>query len=335
MSDFVCRETSVPDLASLAAAPDCDAVLAVVGSSAQFHPQVAVDPILQSRPGNKPLAVFLTPQADNSLRLLAQKGIAAFRTPESCADALAAFFRWRAPREDSTAATLPADIALPATAEVDEVEALALFASLGVPVVAMATATPPQFAHPVPYPVAVKVRSRDIAHKTEAGGVLLGVTDRAAFDARVPAMLAAVAAARPQARIPGVLVQHMESGLTEVILGFRVDPMVGPVVMLGAGGVLAEIYQDYALRIAPVGFEEALEMIAEVKGLASIRGYRNLPRGDLAALARAVAAFSRLACLPGLPVLEAEINPLIVKRDAVVAVDGLVIMAARPTENTQ
>jgi hypothetical protein len=105
--------------------------------------------------------------------------------------------------------------------------------------------------------------------------------------------------------------------------------------MLGAGGVLAEIYQDYALRIAPVDEAEAHAMIAEVKGLALVNGYRNLPRGDLAALARAVAGFSRLAWLPGLPVQEAEINPMLVKGDGVVAVDGLVIMAARPLENPQ
>ncbi len=313
-------------LASLIASPDCDAVLAVVGSSAQFHPDFAVQPILTSPWSTKPLAAFLTPHAERSLTLLAEQGIAAFRTPEACADALACFFRWRAPRHQEARA---ASVAMPAATlkkNPDEADALALFAALGVPVVAGATAVAPDFQHDIAYPVAAKVRSSGIAHKTEAGGVLLGIANHAEFVVRVPAMLRAVADAVPQARIAGVLVQHMEKGLAEVIVGYRHDAMVGPVIMVGGGGTLAEIYRDYALSIAPVNEEEALAMIGQVKALALIRGYRGLPPGDTAALARAVAAFSRLALLPGQPVAEAEINPLIVRRDGVVAVDGLLVM---------
>ena len=312
-------------LASLLASDDCDAVLAVVGSSAQFHPEFAVKPILDTPWSAKPLAVFLTPHAEQSLTLLAEKNIAAFRTPEACADALAAFFKWSVPRKPLVGAVLDA-ITLPARTQLDEADALALFAALGVPVVASAVATAPAFEHDVPYPLAVKVRSADIPHKTDAGGVLLGIGSRVEFRQRVPAMLAAVARAHPAAQIDGVLVQRMEAGLAEVIVGFRHDPLVGPVVVAGIGGVLAEIYQDIALRMAPVSEDEAAAMIEEVKGLAVIRGYRNLPRGDVAALARAIAAFSQLALLPGQPIAEAEINPLIVKEDGVVAVDGLVIL---------
>jgi hypothetical protein len=121
-----------------------------------------------------------------------------------------------------------------------------------------------------------------------------------------------------------VLVQEMQSGLAEAIVGYRDDPVIGPLVLVGAGGVLAEVYRDYALRIAPVSETEAAEMIEQVKGLATIRGYRNLPRGDVKALAQAVSALSRLALARGRPVCEAEINPLVVKADGVVAVDALV-----------
>ena len=119
----------------------------------------------------------------------------------------------------------------------------------------------------------------------------------------------------------------MEKGLAEVILGCKRDPQVGPVVVLGVGGVLAEIYRDFAIRLAPVTVEEARRMIEEVKGLALIRGYRGLPRGDVAVLARAVSDFSQLARLEP-RVTEAEINPLIVKREGegVVAVDGLLVL---------
>jgi acyl-CoA synthetase (NDP forming) len=289
-----------------------------------FHPQLAVEPILHSPPRAKPLAAFLTPHAERSLALLAAKGVPAFRTPEACADALAAFFAWRAPRERPAGAVAwPAG--LPQQGGLDETQALALFGALGIPVVESAVARSPRYAHPLAYPVAAKVRSPDIAHKTEAGGVALGIASRAEFDARVPAMLAAVAAAHPGARLDGVVVQRMETGLAEAIVGYRDDPLVGPIVLVGAGGTLAEIYRDYALRLAPVTAEEAAAMIAEVKGLATIRGYRNLPRGDVAGLARAVAALSRLALVPGRPVAEAEINPMIVKGDGVVAVDGLVV----------
>jgi acetate---CoA ligase (ADP-forming) len=97
-------------------------------------------------------------------------------------------------------------------------------------------------------------------------------------------------------------------------------------VMVGAGGTLAELYNDVVLRMAPVDEAEALEMIGRVKGFEVLRGYRGLPRGDLKALARAVAAFSRLALVRGRPVREAEANPVIVRRDGAVAVDALAVM---------
>ena len=307
-------------LDDLFASPRCDGVLAVVGSSAQFHPQLAVEPIVRSKRNAKPLAVFLTPEAERSLALLAERGVAAFRTPEACADALAAYFAWRSPqtRAATASAEWPAD--LPRRGRLDEAQALALFASLGVLAVAHAIAQPPGYAHAIPYPVAAKVLSADILHKTEVGAVCLGIADRGELDREIRAMRARVPAAR------AVLVQKMESGLAEAIVGYRDDPVVGPIVLVGAGGTLAEIYKDYALRLAPVSEEEAAVMIGEVKGLATVRGYRGMPRGDVGALAQAVAALSRLALIAGRPVAEGEINPLIVKSEGVVAVDGLIVM---------
>jgi acetate---CoA ligase (ADP-forming) len=306
-------------LDGLLASPGCDAALAVVGSSAQFHPQLAVEPILSSKKGAKPLAVFLTPHAERSLGLLAGQGIAAFRTPEACADALAAYCAWSPPRgRPSGTAEWPRD--LPRRGRLDEAQALALFAALGVPVVEHAIASPPGLEHALSYPVVAKALSSGIPHKTEAGAVRLGIADRAAFEREAGAMLKRLPAAQK------ILVQKMESGLAEAIIGYRDDPVVGPIALVGAGGALAEIYEDYALRLAPVSEAEAEAMIAQVKGLATLRGYRNLPRGDLRALARALAALSRLALLPGTPVAEAEANPVIVKEKGAVAVDGLAIM---------
>jgi acyl-CoA synthetase (NDP forming) len=292
-------------LAGLRAAGDTDLALAVIGSSAQFRPHDAVAGIVEAAklPG-RPVAAFLAPQAEASLRLLAEAGIAAFRTPESAADALAAFCAWRAPREP-VLAPAPA-VKIPAAP--DEADARAVFAALGLPGDARRMDdTPPDGLR---YPVAAKILSPDIAHKTELGGVALNIQDPAALREAAAAMRARVTAAAPHARITGVLVQPMARGLAEVILGFRRDPEVGPVVLLGAGGVLAELHRDMALRLAPVDADEARAMIAEVRALAPLSGWRNLPRGDLDALAAAVVAVSRLAALEA--VAEAEINPLMV-----------------------
>ncbi|HEX9183047.1 MAG TPA: acetate--CoA ligase family protein [Burkholderiales bacterium] len=293
-------------LDALLASDECDAVLAVVGSSAQFHPQLAVEPILAAKRAAKPLAAFLTPHAERSLQLLAKAGIAAFRTPEACADAFAAYFAWGAPRE------MP-QLAAPEMPRGRN--ALEVVASLGIEVAQWQVALAPDYAHRVPYPVAVKVHAPGIEHKTEAGGVFLGVRDQAELVQRAR-------------NLPGgaVLVQKMESGLAEAIVGYRDDPLVGPVVLVGAGGVLAEIHKDYVLRLAPVTVAEAEDMIGEVKGLAPIRGYRRLPKGDVRALAQAVCALSRLALVPGRPVAEAECNPVIVKAQGAVAVDALLVM---------
>jgi acyl-CoA synthetase (NDP forming) len=287
-------------LERLQRSPDCDAVLAVVGSSAQFHPQLAVEPIVRAAAAQKPLAAFLTPQAEESLALLASRGIAAFRTPESCADALAAFLGWRAPRPAPSLSAPHLDA---------NTSPLELFAALGVPVAPWQIAQPPHYAHDIEYPVAVKAAG--VEHKTEKRALRLGILNRKQFDEIVPAF----------GGVP-LLVQRMESGLAEAIVGYRRDPVVGPLVLVGAGGVLAELYADYSMRCAPVSVAEAEEMIGEVKGLAPIRGYRNLPRGDVAALAEVVSRVSSLAAVE--KVSEAEINPLLIAADGVVAVDALV-----------
>ena len=286
-------------LEKLLAAPECDAVLAAVGSSAQFHPQLAVKPILETPKSAKPLAAFLTPHAEASLALLAQAGVPAFRTPEACADAFSAYFSWRAPRNREILKK-----------ENFSGNAFELLKTLKIPVPRQEIARAPEFAHAVPYPVAVKVL--DAEHKTEVGGIFLNV-DKNAFPDVVKKL------GRKE-----LLIQEMQEGLAEAIAGYRRDPVVGPIVLVGAGGVLAELYRDTAIRRAPVSEQEAEEMIGEVKGLAVIRGYRNLPKGDVQALAAAVSAFSRICAMEN--VAEAEINPIIVMARGVVAVDALLVL---------
>ncbi|HEX5091789.1 MAG TPA: acetate--CoA ligase family protein [Burkholderiales bacterium] len=315
-----------PVLEALLSSDHCDAVVAAVGSSGQFHPQIAIEPILRAHAAHatKPLAVFIAPEAQASLGLLAGAGVAAFRAPECCADALSAFFRWREPAQRPA---IPEDALARmrvALATQGPLRADAVFSALGVPMAPAQWLRDARTPISCAFPVAVKIASPDIAHKSDIGGVELNLPDGNAATAAAERVLARVRAASPQARIEGVVAASMQRGLGEAIVGFRRDPQIGPIVLVGAGGTLAELYGDVALRPAPVTVEEARRMVGEVRGFAALAGYRGAPRGDLEALAQAVAAFSRLAALSDVD--EAEINPLLVKSEGVVGVDALIVL---------
>jgi succinyl-CoA synthetase beta subunit len=177
-------------------------------------------------------------------------------------------------------------------------------------------------ALPFGYLVAVKALSANLVHKSDAGGVVLNITDGAALVAACQRIRTNVAAHGH--RMTRVLVQPMISGVGEALIGYRVDLDVGPLIMVAMGGIFTEIYRDRSLRLAPVDLAAAHEMIAEIRGLATLKGFRGKPAGDLDALAHAIVALSGLANDP--TVLEAEINPLIVRAagEGVVAVDAVV-----------
>ena len=316
------------------ASPDNDAIITVVGSSSQFRPERAVLPIIErAKACAKPVAVFLTPHAEESSRLLADASIAVFRTPEACADAMRAYFTWQAPITDDVPA-LAASAALTAIAQGTANDATTLLGELGIAQARSVDITINASDRDLgtllaglQFPVAVKIVSPDIAHKTEAGGVLLDVPDMDALRTGLRQMRDIVKQRRPDARLEGFAIQEMRRGLAEVLVGYRVDARIGPTITVGVGGVLAEIYRDVVVALAPVSVEGARAMIEQVRGLAPLRGYRNLPQGDLPALAEAVSAWSRLAQLPGSRITEAELNPLIVgkKGQGVVAVDALIV----------
>jgi acyl-CoA synthetase (NDP forming) len=335
----------------LTAAPEYDLILAVIGSSARFHPELAVSPIVDSAGAAKPLAACLVPDAPAALAMLGEAGVPSFRTPESCADAIAAALRRRAPRALSETPSWPGS-SPPSTSSVrptpqgvdardkpghdapkdmlDELEAATLlerFGILRVPAVALDTSITQAPALPFSYPVAVKALSAEIAHKTDMGAVVLGVQDGAGLLQAIRHIRANVEQQSSLGRLHRVLVQPMVDGIGEALIGYRVDPAVGPLVMVAAGGVFTEIFRDRSLRLAPVDLAAANEMIGEVRGLTLLAGYRGKPRGDLGALAEAIVALSRLALDPS--IAEAEINPLIVRADSVIAVDALVKLVCR------
>ena len=302
------------------AADTADALLAVLGSSARNQPERALSHITPALPAGRPLAVFAAPQADAALALFEAAGIAAFRTPESCADALHAYLSWREPAALKGGALPPA---LPEAQRLNEHEACAFFGELGITPPGALVLRSPADAAGMAGPLALKILSPDILHKTDAGLVRLGVAT-ADIAATVADLLARAAQAFPAARLDGVLAAPMHQGLAEVILGYRRDAEVGPVVVLGMGGVLAELTRRITARIAPVSLEEAMGMIADLPELRLLQGFRGLPRGDVAALAAAIQALSPLAASD---VTEAEINPLIIKPEGqgVVALDGLLL----------
>jgi acetyltransferase len=181
------------------------------------------------------------------------------------------------------------------------------------------------------FPVALKLASPDIAHKTDVGGVRLGLVSAREVAAAARAMVERVRGERPQARIAGVLVQPMVARAPELLLGAVRDPQFGPMVVVGFGGIYVEVLDDTAARLAPVTPAEAAEMLAELRMAPVLRGVRGKPPVDLPALAEAISRFSALAVdLPDLA--EIELNPLMAGAEGVVAVDARAsLVAERPT----
>ncbi|AEB82660.1 acetate--CoA ligase family protein [Alicycliphilus denitrificans] len=315
-------ETMKATLDILLTAPEFDLVLAVVGSSARFQPQLAVKPIVECAGGPKPLAAMLVPDAPEALAALTAAGVPCFRTPEACGDAIAAVLARRRPGPEPV---LPA----PGPARtLSEAEAYGVLHELGVPHAPVALRCFGEAPAPLPfaYPVVAKVCSAEIPHKTEVGGVLLNIGSDEELAAALATLRRNLDERAPKAACDEVLVQPMQKGLSEVLVGYRVDPDAGPIVMLAAGGIWAEVAKDRSIRLAPVTVETAREMVAEVNALKPLTGLRGKARGDLEALARTVSALSQLALKPELGIAEAEVNPLLVlpEGQGVVAVDALV-----------
>src|SRR5262245_5813312 len=179
------------------------------------------------------------------------------------------------------------------------------------------------------YPVVLKIDSPDIAHKTDVGGVRLGCAGAAAVRESVPAMLAEVTRRAPSARIDGVLVQPMLSGGIEMIVGVKHDPHFGPAIVCGFGGIFVELLRDVAIRVPPLERDEALAMIAELRGSALLAGARGRTPADVAALADVLVSVARLAEAAGPSLVALDINPLVVLDEGrgAIAVDWLIELA--------
>lgn len=323
-------------IGTLLASPSYDAVVVIVGSSALAMPDLMADAIHDCLPASdKPVLAYVSPHAPEVAALLNQRGVPAFGAPESCTAALQALLHAAAdaaePAGDPGAAVDLGD--LPAGA-LDEAEAKALFARFGVrgvrELVVADGAAALQAAPALGERVVLKILSRTITHKTEVGGVAVAVP-AAQAGARLARMRDEVRAHTGTAP-ERFLLQEMVSGGTELILGLHRDAL-GTAVLLGMGGVTAELIDDTVLRMVPaggaLGRESAFAMVRSLKTWPLLDGYRGRPKADVDALVDAIVAFSRMASRLGDRLEAAEINPLFVLAEGqgVRAADGVVVLA--------
>jgi len=225
---------------------------------------------------------------------------------------------------------VPASAPLPA-GPLGERQALEILGAAGIPVVETRLATDAdgaaQAAAELGFPVVLKVASPDILHKSDIGGVVLGLEDEAAVRDAFEAITARVAAAQPEAAVEGVLVAPMHSGGIECIMGTSHDPVFGPVVMFGLGGIFVEVLEDVSFRRAPIDVGEAHSMIAETKGAKLLAGVRGAASADIDALADALAALSQFAAAHADAVESIDLNPVLVRDvgQGLVALDALIV----------
>ena len=315
---------------------NCDLVIMVVGSSAKFRPDQAVDPLIKWANNSKPLAVYIAPDAPEALELLNKNGIASFRTPESCAEGVKAYLNNKTPEtvdsnyDDLKYVKIKNILKSVKNKNLTEFESLKIFKSIGINTVKSQIISKvtniKEISHISEFPLVLKILSSQIQHKTDTGGVELKITSEEDLRIRHKKLCKVFDKLKVRNADQKFLLQKMETGITEIILGYRVDELVGPIVVVGSGGVLSEIYDDKSVRIAPVDLKEAKNMINEVKSLITITGYRGLPKADINIVAKAIVDMSQLASIK--EIKEAEINPILIKegKEGVVAVDGLITL---------
>ena len=179
------------------------------------------------------------------------------------------------------------------------------------------------------FPLALKIQSPDLPHKTEVEGVRLGIAGEAALAAAYDEVIAAARRHRPAARLDGVLLERMARPGVEMIVGTIRDAVFGPLVMVGAGGVMTELFRDAAYRLAPVDLAEARAMLKELRAAPLLAGFRGAPAADIEALARLIAEISTFAAAYRDRVQEIDLNPVIVHRrgEGCTVADALILPA--------
>jgi acetyltransferase len=269
-------------------------------------------------------------------RILEEGGLPCYPFPEPAVAALAGMARVAESRPSdvpAATATVPsaavalemARLAAAGATRLGLAELSPILAAYRIPVLTPQLAASPEaaadIARDLGQPVAVKIVSPDISHKTDVGGVALGLASPAEVAQAAAGMLARVRARRPDAQIQGLLVQPMAPPGKELLLGAVRDAQFGPLVMVGFGGIYVEVLQDTATRLAPVSPAEAVRMLDELKMAALLRGVRGEPPVDRAALGEMISRFGQLA-LDCPELAEVELNPVVASPTGAVAVDA-------------
>ncbi len=212
----------------------------------------------------------------------------------------------------------------------NEVEAKTLMHEAAVPVVRTILAASAEEAKSIAdelgYPVALKVVSPDITHKSDVGGVVLDLADAAAVEAAFASIVENSKRAVPDAVIEGVAVQNMAPAGTEIIVGMTTDPQFGPVVMFGLGGVMVEVIKDVTFRVLPLTERDVRQMVDDIKGRSILDGVRGAPPADVAAIADALLKVAGFVTANP-EVRELDLNPMLVHDKGAIAVDARIVVA--------
>jgi len=213
--------------------------------------------------------------------------------------------------------------------QLNEVEAKQLLASVGVPVAQTKLATTADeavnAAEEIGYPVVMKIVSPDIAHKSDVGGVVIGIENNDGVRSVFEEISQSVANKAPQAEIDGIAIQSMVPQGTEVIVGSTTDEQFGPVMMFGLGGVFVEILEDVAFRIVPLEPKDASDIVREIKGFPLLNGARGREKADIDSLENLILKVSNLVD-ENPEIAELDLNPIFAYSDGVVAVDAHVVL---------
>tara|TARA_R100000935_G_scaffold56616_1_gene88741 strand:- start:10208 stop:12286 length:2079 start_codon:yes stop_codon:yes gene_type:complete len=315
---------------ALLASDSVDGVVVVVGSSALARPDVAAGAIREGlASSDKPLIAYVSPHAPHIVDLLNREGVPAFAAPETCATVLQAALPIAPagaplPRADAAAAA-----GLP-RGTLNEAEARDLFDAFGLTGAESHTVQTADEAAVAATKlgglVVLKVLSRDIAHKSDVGGVRVNLS----ADEVGPALtqMAKKLSSQGLPKPEGYLVQAMLKGGIEMILGLRRDPQLGPLILLGAGGVQAELSGDSTLRLLPLRAGDARGMVEDLRIKMVLDGYRGAPAHDVDALVHAIETLAQMGAALSDRLEEAEINPLFVmqKGQGVAAADGFIVL---------
>jgi len=257
--------------------------------------------------------------------LMHLKGIPVFPTPERGIKALA-----RVLERKSLDAPQQPTLTVPATGrQLPLLQAFERIAKQGLPctdfALADSSAGAVKIAQDQGFPVALKISSPDIIHKSDVGGVCLNLNSAEAVEQAYDGLLAAVQKNSPGAQVDGVLVSQMAPPGLEVIVGMNRDPQFGPVILFGLGGIMVEIFQDVSLRLLPLTKDDALSMIREIKGYSLIAGYRGRPAVDETALADCLLAVAGLAEKHP-EITEIDLNPVFAYQDGIRVADARIIV---------